>query len=46
MKALYPMSLAGTWIVATALLCEATMVHKDPEFEPGAGLLEECLPYR
>ncbi len=46
LKALHPMSLADAWIAATALECEATLVHKDPEFQPVKGLLEERLPYK
>lgn len=46
LKALHPMSLADAWIAATALQCNATLVHKDPEFEPVGGLLEERLPYK
>ncbi len=45
LKALHPMSL-DAWIAATALQCNATLVHKDPEFEPVSGLLEERLPYK
>ncbi len=46
LKALHPMSIADAWIAATALECDATLVHKDPEFEPVKGLVEERLPYK
>jgi predicted nucleic acid-binding protein len=45
-KAQHPLSLADAWIAATALELGATLVHKDPEFENLAGLLEERLPYK
>lgn len=46
LKALHPLSLADAWIAATALECEATLLHKDPEFEPIAALVDERLPYK
>jgi predicted nucleic acid-binding protein len=45
-KATHPLSLADAWIAATALELDATLVHKDPEFEKLPGLLEERLPYK
>lgn len=45
-KALYPLSLADAWIAAATLETEATLVHKDPEFEGVPGLIEERLPYK
>lgn len=45
-KATAPLSLANAWIAAAALQVEATLVHKDPEFERVPGLLHEPLPYR
>lgn len=45
-KATYPLSVADVWIAATALELNATLVHKDPEFENLPGLLEERLPYK
>ena len=33
LKAKYRISFADTWIAATALLYNAILVHKDPEFE-------------
>jgi predicted nucleic acid-binding protein len=32
-KASHPLSVADAWIAATALHSQATLVHKDPEFE-------------
>ena len=46
LKALHALSLADAWIAATALECQATLVHKDPEFEPIATLVEDRLPYK
>ncbi len=46
LKAQHAMSLADAWIAATALECEATLVHKDPEFELVDALMEERLPYK
>ena len=45
-KATHPLSLADAWIAAAALELNATLVHKDPEFEKLPGLLEERLPYK
>jgi predicted nucleic acid-binding protein len=45
-KAAYPLSLADAWIAATALELDASLVHKDPEFEGLPGLVEERLPYK
>ena len=46
LKALHPMSLADAWIAAAALQCDATLVHKDPEFEGVKTLRQERLPYK
>lgn len=46
LKAQYPMSLGDAWIAATALQCNAILVHKDPEFEPVQALQHEPLPYK
>lgn len=46
LKALYPLSLADAWIAAAAMQSDATLVHKDPEFEAVHSLLEERLPYK
>lgn len=45
-KANHPLSLADSWIAASALEAGAVLVHKDPEFENLPGLQEERLPYR
>jgi predicted nucleic acid-binding protein len=45
-KASHPLSVADAWIAASALELDATLVHKDPEFESVPGLLEERLPYK
>jgi predicted nucleic acid-binding protein len=45
-KATHPLSLADAWIAAAALEADATLVHKDPEFERLPGLKEERLPYK
>jgi predicted nucleic acid-binding protein len=45
-KATHALSLADAWIAATALEIDATLVHKDPEFEGLPGLVEERLPYK
>lgn len=45
-KARHPLSLADAWIAASALQLDATLVHKDPEFENLPDLLEERLPYK
>lgn len=46
LKAKHPLSLADAWIAGSALLQQATLVHKDSEFENLPGLLEERLPYK
>jgi predicted nucleic acid-binding protein len=46
LKALHPMSLADAWIAAAALQCDATLVHKDPEFEGVKSLRQARLPYK
>jgi predicted nucleic acid-binding protein len=45
-KATHPLSVADAWIAAAALELDATLVHKDPEFERLPGLKEERLPYK
>lgn len=45
-KASTPLSVADAWIGALALLHEAILVHKDPEYDAVEGLLAERLPYR
>lgn len=45
-KATHPLSLADAWIAASALELDATLLHKDPEFENLPGLVEARLPYK
>jgi len=45
-KLSYRLSLADAWIAALALLRGAILVHKDPEFDPVAGLQHRRLPYK
>ena len=47
MKGMYRMSLADAWVLATAKHLNATLVHKDPEFEQaGEEVQLQPLPYR
>ena len=32
-KAKYPLSVCDSWIIATAMINDSILVHKDPEFE-------------
>ena len=45
-KANYQLSLADSWIAASAVLQGACLVHKDPEFEVIDSIEQEPLPYR
>ena len=45
MKATHQISLADAWIAACAILHEATLVHKDPEFEQ-IDCPQLILPYK
>lgn len=45
LKATHPLSLADAWIAASALEANATLVHKDPEFEL-VSMSQEPLPYK
>ena len=46
-KATYPLSVADSWVAATAIEEEAILVHKDPEFEPLKDRLKlKTLPYK
>lgn len=45
-KACFPLSLADAWIAAAALQLDASLVHKDPEFEKIADLRQEWLPLK
>ena len=42
-KAHSRLSLADSWIGATAIAYDATLVHKDPEFEPLKEIRQEIL---
>jgi predicted nucleic acid-binding protein len=42
-KAQGKISAADSWIGATAISCGATLVHKDPEFEPFKEISQEVL---
>jgi predicted nucleic acid-binding protein len=44
-KALGKVSLADAWVAALALLKDAELIHKDPEFDAVAGLKHLRLPY-
>lgn len=44
-KATHPISLADAWIAACAILHDAALVHKDPEFEHVA-CQQLILPYK
>jgi predicted nucleic acid-binding protein len=39
------LSVADAWIAASAVLLRATLVHKDPEFEP-LDIPQHRLPYK
>ena len=45
-KAVTSLSVADAWIAALALLRDARLVHKDPEFEGVPGLQMLTLPYK
>ena len=38
------LSVADAWIASLALLHDARLVHKDPEFDAVEGLRSHCLP--
>jgi len=47
LKAAYRLSFADAWIAATAIFYDATLVHKDPEFEQLQDKLQALkLPYK
>jgi ribonuclease VapC len=43
LKAQGRLSVADSWIGATAIVCEATLVHKDPEFASFKKIRQEIL---
>ena len=44
-KATHRLSVADAWIAASAILLRATLIHKDPEFEP-LDIPQHRLPYK
>ncbi len=47
LKAQHKISVADSWIIATAITRNATLVHKDPEFEALSGKVAmKTLPYK
>jgi predicted nucleic acid-binding protein len=40
------LSVADAWVASLALIHDAVLVHKDPEFDEVPGLQHERLPYR
>jgi ribonuclease VapC len=47
LKARFKISVADSWIIATAMKCEATLVHKDPEFDAlNDRVAMKRLPYK
>jgi len=46
-KATHSLSVCDSWIIATAIALDATLVHKDPEFEQVASTAKLiALPYK
>jgi len=47
LKTTYALSVCDSWILATAIALDATLVHKDPEFEQVASTAKLiALPYK
>ena len=47
LKAQHKISVADSWIIATAITRNATLVHKDPEFDALSGKVTmKTLPYK
>jgi predicted nucleic acid-binding protein len=47
LKARYNISVADSWIIATAIARKATLVHRDPEFEALSDRVTmKALPYK
>jgi predicted nucleic acid-binding protein len=47
LKAQHSISVADSWILATAIECKASLIHKDPEFDALSGrVLMKRLPYK
>lgn len=46
-KATKSLSVCDSWIIATAIVLDSTLVHKDPEFEQVKTLVKlKTLPYK
>lgn len=46
-KATKSLSVCDSWIIATAICLDATLIHKDPEFEQVKPLVKlQALPYK
>jgi predicted nucleic acid-binding protein len=45
-KSRFPLSVADAWNAALALIVDAELVHKDPEYDPIRGLRHRRLPYK
>jgi predicted nucleic acid-binding protein len=45
-KAIYSVSLADAWIAACAVLQDAWLIHKDPEFVALDFIRQKLLPYK
>jgi predicted nucleic acid-binding protein len=45
-KADHRLSLADAWIAACAVLHDACLIHKDPEFEALDFIKQKSLPYK
>jgi predicted nucleic acid-binding protein len=47
LKAQHRISVADSWILATAVACNATLIHKDPDFEIlSHRVAMKALPYK
>jgi predicted nucleic acid-binding protein len=47
LKAQHKISVADSWIIATAIARKATLVHKDPEFDALSDRVAmKILPYK
>jgi predicted nucleic acid-binding protein len=47
LKARHKISVADSWIIATAIMRNATLVHKDPEFSTlSENVAMKALPYK
>jgi len=46
LKATFRVSLADAWIAACAIIHDATLIHKDPEFNALKSIRQTALPYK